>query len=208
VTNVCRMSTETVAKAECFKKEWSSRKMRLWLNHLARSFREQSALYLQQADVLDRMALASDKGDEYNPELLESSSSTDPLEQQQLRRNIISYASESTSLMLNTHKRLDEIESQLNPWVPKPHANGATKKKPEKKKKRVAAPFVMFTQMHWDFIATKVGSRHPHLVLKEGAKRWKELSDSEKKIYAGLFEAKKEEFEKEKEADKQNPIVI
>mmetsp|Transcript_21266 Transcript_21266/g.32712 ORF Transcript_21266/g.32712 Transcript_21266/m.32712 type:complete len:199 (+) Transcript_21266:190-786(+) len=198
------MSTEKVAKAECFKKNWSSRKMRLWLNHLARSFREQSALYLQQADLLDRMALACDKGDEYNPELLESSSSTDPLEQQQMRRNIISYASESTSLMLKTHKRLDDIESRLDPWV----SNAKTKKKPEKKRKRVGTPYNLYTQMHWDFIASKVGSRHPHLVLREGAKRWKELSDAEKKIYYGLFEAKKEEFEKQKEANKQSPVAI
>lgn len=96
-------------------KEWSSEKMSLWLSMLARRFREQSALLLQQADLMERTALANERGNEYNPELL-SSSSRDNLEDRLRRKNIIATASASSLVMMDTHKQLDAIERRLHPW--------------------------------------------------------------------------------------------
>lgn len=82
---------------------------------LARTFREQSALCLQQADLFDRMALSCDQGNEYSPELLKSMSRT-PLEEKLRRKNVTTHVSESSRLMLDAHEKLDSIEKRLYPF--------------------------------------------------------------------------------------------
>lgn len=80
---------------------------------LARLFREQSALCLQQATRLDRMA----EENEHNEESEYIENVSDESHATRLHRQSILYFTEkSADMMLQCQERLDSIESSLVPW--------------------------------------------------------------------------------------------
>lgn len=82
------------------------------LLRLARIFREQAALCVQQAERLDRLAVEQEEApEEYMQHALNESYLT------KLRRqNVVCFCSKSASAMTDCHEKLDAIEGRLVPW--------------------------------------------------------------------------------------------
>jgi hypothetical protein len=80
------------------------------LLHLARVFREQSALCLQQAERLDRMAADQDDDPQVRPASRES------LVMRLQRQNLTTLVDKSADIMIQCQQKLDSIESRLVPF--------------------------------------------------------------------------------------------
>jgi hypothetical protein len=80
------------------------------LLQLARVFREQSALCLQQAKCLDRMAADQDDDPQVRPASRES------LVMRLQRQNVTMLVDKSADIMIQSHQMLDSIESRLVPY--------------------------------------------------------------------------------------------
>jgi hypothetical protein len=78
---------------------------------LARVFREQSALCLQHAERLDRMA--ADQGED-GPQVLPVS--RESLSVQFQRQNVTSLVDKSADIMIESQQMLDSIENRLAPF--------------------------------------------------------------------------------------------
>ena len=83
------------------------------LLQLARLFREQSALCLQQATRLDRMAEENERseGSEYIENVSDESHTT-----RLHRQSVVYFTEKSADMMLQCQEKLDSIESRLVPW--------------------------------------------------------------------------------------------
>lgn len=157
-------------------KGWSSQKISVWLTKMSRAFREQSALLLQQAQLLERMAMSCEEGDEYSLELI-APHSRENLDENLRRRNVVTHVAESYELMMDTHRKLDNIESRLVPWGEK----GKVIKKQKIPKGKSA--FLLYYTENFDRFSDLAGTRHPPKVIKEASKAWKKLKPSEKSPY-------------------------
>lgn len=83
------------------------------LLRLARLFREQSALCLQQAQRLDRMAVQQEEFDE--TEVMQHVS-TESCSSAMQRQNQLCLLAKSSDMMIHCQETLDSIESRLVPW--------------------------------------------------------------------------------------------
>lgn len=81
------------------------------LLRLARVFREQSALCLQQAQRLDNMAVEHEQGDGLIENITNDSYST-----RLHRQNVHFFVGKSADMMIDCQEKLDSIESRLVPW--------------------------------------------------------------------------------------------
>lgn len=81
------------------------------LLQLAQVFREQSALCLQQAERLDRMAAEQEEG---GPQVLPVSAES--LLMQLQRQNVIALVDKSADIMIQSQQMLDSIENRLAPF--------------------------------------------------------------------------------------------
>lgn len=82
------------------------------LLQLARLFREQSALCLQQAERLDRMAIDQERSEE--PKFI-TNVSGESLSTRLSRQNVVSFVGKSADIMIQCQETLDSIESRLVP---------------------------------------------------------------------------------------------
>lgn len=80
------------------------------LLQLARVFREQSELCLQQAERLDRMAAAQVDDPQGRP------ASREYLAMRLQRQNVITLVDKSADIMIESQQMLDSIESRLVPF--------------------------------------------------------------------------------------------
>ena len=86
------------------------------LLQLARIFREQSALCLQQAERLDRMAVEQEP---CGPPVFIENVSSESLSTRWRLQNVECFVEKSADLMIQCQEKLDAIETALVPWQQK-----------------------------------------------------------------------------------------
>jgi len=86
------------------------------LLQLARLFREQSALCLQQAERLDRMGVDHERREEVK--YIENASD-ESFSVRLHRQSVVSFVGKSADMMIQCQETLDSIESKLVPWTQK-----------------------------------------------------------------------------------------
>jgi len=131
------------------------------LLHLAKFFRNQSELMLQQATVLEQMALDRDDGT-----IRASSSSSSSLQTHLQQTSLTTRINKTVVIMESVHARLDAMELQLL----KPKGDTAS----------CVTAYGVFQRDQFPVAAERVGTTRPGIVGKELSQMWKDVTQEKK----------------------------
>ena len=152
------------------RKELQSKNSQNAILHLAKFFRDQSKLMLDQANRLEQMALDREMTSSSSSSLLKEPSLHARLQQ----TSLLTLVTKTTTLMEEMHEQLDDMESRLPPWE-----NGVSKG-------RRCTAYSVFVKDQFAACAERVGSSQTGVVSKEMSRVWKTMSAGDKAEYQRL----------------------